>query len=125
MRPANPNPITPARMLSAMNAFSQNSFGIAIRSGRGVSFSNHWYTLAPRIEFMESKLASAIIRREGRNMARPYWSGQLQISLVSFGIQLFPAVSSANEISFRQIDRRTGERVHHLKVVDGDDPVNK
>jgi DNA end-binding protein Ku len=58
-------------------------------------------------------------------MARPYWSGQLQISLVSFGIQLFPAVSSANEISFRQIDRRTGERVHHLKVVDGDDPVNK
>jgi DNA end-binding protein Ku len=58
-------------------------------------------------------------------VARPYWSGQLQISLVSFGIQLFPAVSTASEISFHQIDRKTGERVHHLKVIDGNDPVNK
>jgi DNA end-binding protein Ku len=58
-------------------------------------------------------------------VARAYWSGQLQISLVSFGIQLFPAVNAASEISFRQIDRRTGERVHHLKVIDGNDPVNK
>jgi DNA end-binding protein Ku len=59
------------------------------------------------------------------NVARPYWSGQLQISLVSFGIQLFPATNSASEISFHQLDRRTGERVHHLKVIDGNDPVNK
>lgn len=58
-------------------------------------------------------------------MARPYWSGQLQISLVSFGIQLFPAVNTASEISFHQVDRRTGERVHHLKVIDGNDPVEK
>ena len=58
-------------------------------------------------------------------VARPYWSGQLQISLVSFGVQLFPAVNSASEIAFHQIDRRTGERVHHMKVVDGNDPVNK
>jgi DNA end-binding protein Ku len=58
-------------------------------------------------------------------VARPYWSGQLQISLVSFGIQLFPAVSTASEISFHQIDRKTGERVHHLKVIDGNDPVEK
>ena len=57
-------------------------------------------------------------------MARPYWSGQLQISLVSFGIQLFPAVNTASEISFHQVDRRTGERVHHLKVIDGNDPVD-
>jgi DNA end-binding protein Ku len=58
-------------------------------------------------------------------MARPYWSGQLQISLVSFSIQFFPATNSASEISFHQIDRRTGERVHHLKVIDGSDPVEK
>jgi DNA end-binding protein Ku len=58
-------------------------------------------------------------------VARPYWSGQLQISLVSFGIQLFPAVNYASEISFHQIDRKTGERVHHLKVIDGNDPVDK
>lgn len=58
-------------------------------------------------------------------MARPYWSGQLQISLVSFGIELFPATNAASEISFHQIDRSTGERVHHLKVIDGNDPVEK
>src|ERR1700761_4591010 len=58
-------------------------------------------------------------------MARPYWSGQLQISLVSFGIQLFPAVEAASEIAFHQLDRRTGERVHHLNVIDGNDPVDK
>jgi DNA end-binding protein Ku len=58
-------------------------------------------------------------------LARPYWSGQLQISLVSFGIQLFPATESASEISFHQLDRNTGERIHHLDVIGGDDPVKK
>ncbi len=58
-------------------------------------------------------------------MARPFWSGQLQISLVSFGVELFPATNPASEISFHQIDRKTGQRVHHQKVVDGDEPVEK
>lgn len=56
-------------------------------------------------------------------MARPYWSGQLKISLVSFGIHLFPATNSTSEIAFHQIDRRTGLRVRHQNVVDGDKPV--
>jgi len=50
-------------------------------------------------------------------MARPLWSGNLQISLVSFGVGLIPATSPAGEISFHQIDRKTGQRVHHQKVV--------
>jgi DNA end-binding protein Ku len=54
---------------------------------------------------------------------RPFWSGQLRISLVSFGIQLFPATSSASEVTFHQIDRKTGQRVHHLNVINGDQPV--
>jgi DNA end-binding protein Ku len=54
---------------------------------------------------------------------RPYWSGQMRISLVAFGIQLFPATSSASEISFHQIDRKTHQRVHHLNVINGDQPV--
>lgn len=59
-------------------------------------------------------------------MARPYWSGQLQISLVSFGVQLIPATESKSEIRFHQIDRRTGERVRHQKVSSGDEePVEK
>lgn len=55
---------------------------------------------------------------------RPFWSGQLRISLVSFGIQLFPATSATSEISFHQIDRKTGQRVHHLNVIDNDQPVD-
>ena len=54
---------------------------------------------------------------------RPFWSGQLRISLVSFGIQLFPATSATSEISFHQIDRKTRQRVRHLNVIDGDKPV--
>jgi len=57
-------------------------------------------------------------------MARPLWSGNLQISLVSFGVGLIPATSPASEISFHQIDRRTGKRVHHQNVVD-DDPLER
>jgi DNA end-binding protein Ku len=58
-------------------------------------------------------------------MARPYWSGQFQISLVSFGIQLFSATEAKSEIRFHQLDRRTGERVRHQNVSGEDDPLDK
>jgi DNA end-binding protein Ku len=54
---------------------------------------------------------------------RPYWSGQFKISLVSFGIQLFPATNPQSEIMFHQIDRSSGERIRHLNVIDDDQPV--
>ena len=50
-------------------------------------------------------------------MARPYWSGRIQVSLVSFGVQLFVATESKNQISFHQISRSTGERIRHQKVL--------
>lgn len=50
-------------------------------------------------------------------MARPYWSGQIQISLVSFGVKLFVATEAKGEIHFHQISRKTGERVRHQKVL--------
>ncbi len=50
-------------------------------------------------------------------MARPYWSGQIQISLVSFGVKLFVATEAKSELHFHQIDRKTGERVRHQKVL--------
>jgi len=59
-------------------------------------------------------------------VARPYWSGQVRISLVSFGVKLFPATEAKSEIRFHQIDRKSGERVRHQKVAEGDDvPVEK
>jgi DNA end-binding protein Ku len=50
-------------------------------------------------------------------MARPYWSGQIQISLVSFGVKLFVATEARSDIHFHQIDRKSGERVKHQKVL--------
>ncbi|HEY5331395.1 MAG TPA: Ku protein [Acidobacteriaceae bacterium] len=50
-------------------------------------------------------------------MARPYWNGQIQISLVSFGVKLFVATEAKSEIHFHQISRKTGERVRHQKVL--------
>jgi len=52
---------------------------------------------------------------------RPFWSGQLKISLVSFGVQMFPASTPQRGIAFHQIDRATGERIHHRNVAGGDD----
>lgn len=58
-------------------------------------------------------------------MARPYWSGHIQISLVSFGVSFFTATEAASEIAFHQIDRRTGERVRHKNVSEDRGPVDR
>ncbi|KAA6463041.1 Ku protein [Acidobacteria bacterium AB60] len=61
-------------------------------------------------------------------MARPYWSGQIQISLVSFGVSLYTATESKSQISFHQISRSTGERIRHQKVLqsaaEGEEPAS-
>jgi DNA end-binding protein Ku len=48
--------------------------------------------------------------------ARPFWSGYIQISLVSFGVKLFTATETKSEIRFHQLSRKTGERIRHQKV---------
>lgn len=58
-------------------------------------------------------------------MARPYWSGQIQISLVSFGVSFFPATEAASEIALHQIDRKTGARIRHRNVASGEGAVDK
>lgn len=58
-------------------------------------------------------------------MPRPFWSGQIQISLVSFGIKLFPATEAKSEIRFHQLSRKTGERIKHQKVSEDEGPVEK
>ncbi len=61
---------------------------------------------------------------EWGKMTRPFWSGQMKISLVSFGIHLFPATNSSSEIIFHQIDRRTQLRVHHQNVISQNKPID-
>jgi DNA end-binding protein Ku len=58
-------------------------------------------------------------------MLRPFWSGQIQISLVSFGIKLFPATEAKSEIRFHQLSRKSGERIKHQKVSGDEEPIEK
>lgn len=56
---------------------------------------------------------------------RPYWSGQLRVSLVSFGVELYSAVESSAKLSMHKIHEPTGKRVHYQDVVEGKGPVSK
>ena len=47
---------------------------------------------------------------------RPYWKGYLKLSLVSCPIALSPATSSSEKISFRQVNKATGNRIRYKKV---------
>src|SRR5262245_59433240 len=49
---------------------------------------------------------------------RPNWKGYLKLSLVSCPVALYPATSSAERVSFRQINRTTGNRLRQQLVDD-------
>jgi DNA end-binding protein Ku len=48
--------------------------------------------------------------------ARPYWKGYLKLSLVSCPIALYTATSSTERVSFRQINKQTGNRLRQQLV---------
>jgi hypothetical protein len=48
--------------------------------------------------------------------SRPYWKGFLKLSLVSCPIALYPGTSSTERVSFRQINKRTGNRLRQQLV---------
>src|SRR5215203_369838 len=48
--------------------------------------------------------------------SRAQWKGYLKLSLVSCPIAIYPAVSAAERISFRQINRNTGNRLRQQLV---------
>src|SRR6266699_5517871 len=48
--------------------------------------------------------------------ARPFWKGYLKLSLVSCPIAIFPASSSSERVSFRQINKKTGHRLKQQLV---------
>lgn len=57
--------------------------------------------------------------------ARPVWKGQLRLSLVSIGVEMFTATESGARIRFRQIHKPTGKPISYEKVAAGVGPVNK
>jgi len=49
---------------------------------------------------------------------RPYWSGQVRISLVSFPVSLRSALKRGSSIPLHEVDRESGERIRHLNVTE-------
>jgi DNA end-binding protein Ku len=49
---------------------------------------------------------------------RPYWSGQLRLSLVSLPVEIYPALNRSRQIPLHEIYRKTHQRVRHQNVVD-------
>jgi DNA end-binding protein Ku len=58
-------------------------------------------------------------------MARPLWSGTIQISLVGFAVEIYPATSTTRPISFHEIDRNTLGRVRRENVSPGPSPAEE
>lgn len=55
---------------------------------------------------------------------RAYWKGHLRLSLVSIGIELYSASTSAGRPRLNQIHAPSGKRVRYQKVVPGIGPVD-
>ena len=47
---------------------------------------------------------------------RPYWKGYLKLSLVSCPIALYTATSSGERVAFRQINKKTGNRLRQQLI---------
>src|SRR5262245_49561977 len=47
---------------------------------------------------------------------RPYWKGYLKLSLVACPVSVFTATSSSERVSFRQINKQTGNRLRQQMI---------
>ncbi|MCL3882928.1 Ku protein [Marivita sp. GX14005] len=56
---------------------------------------------------------------------RATWKGQLRLSLVSIPVELYSATKTGSKVSFRQIHKPSGKRVHYEKTVQGVGPVDR
>ena len=57
--------------------------------------------------------------------ARPYWSGNLRMSLVTLPVSVYSAVNRAQAVPLHEINRKTGERVHRLNVTEDGEEVER
>jgi DNA end-binding protein Ku len=55
--------------------------------------------------------------RHNQRMPRAVWSGTISFGLVSIPVRLYPA-TRRKDVRFHEIDRLSGQRIRHQKVVD-------
>jgi DNA end-binding protein Ku len=51
--------------------------------------------------------------------SRPSWKGYIKLALVSCPVALWPATAPSERISFRQINKKTGNRIRYQNVDEG------
>ena len=56
--------------------------------------------------------------------ARALWEGQIRLALVSIPVEVYPATKSGPAISFHQIHKPSGQRIHYRKVAEGIDEID-
>lgn len=57
--------------------------------------------------------------------ARPYWKGHIRLSLVTFPVLLYPAVTDAQKIRLHKISKRSGERIHYKDSTESEGVIEK
>jgi len=55
---------------------------------------------------------------------RPYWSGNIRLSLVSLPVRIYAALNRSRQIPLHEIYRPTGERVHN-QLMAGDEEIDR
>ncbi|HYD18413.1 MAG TPA: Ku protein [Patescibacteria group bacterium] len=55
--------------------------------------------------------------------ARAFWNGHIRLSLVTFPVRLYPAVTETEKIRLHKIERKTGKRIHYKNATEGEDIV--
>lgn len=56
---------------------------------------------------------------------RPYWTGNLRMSLVTLSVSIYSAINRARSLPLHEIDRDSGERVRHMNVTDDGEEVDR
>ncbi len=57
-------------------------------------------------------------------LPRPYWTGQVRLSLVTIPVKLYSATSSERKIALHQIHEPSGKRIRYQKVAPGVGPID-
>jgi len=55
---------------------------------------------------------------------RPYWSGNIRLSLVSLPVRIYAALNRSKQIALHEIYKPTGERVHN-QLMAGDEAIER
>ncbi len=78
----------------------------------------------PKTKARKTRSNKPAAGRGGVTSARPLWTGNLRLALVSVPVRLYPATKTGAQISFHQVHEPSGKRIRYQKVVPGIGPVD-